>query len=337
MSTVRNLPAIGVRSLCWHGEDLVDWVGGARVFHEDGSSASARVSWGGFPFDAVVASDDGAWVVMFQRLGTKGLVLRGGQPVREIDRSFYHSTAYEYPVAVFKAPSGQLLLAHCPEDYNRLEFEDLEGGTRLTASTARKPADFFHSRLSTNPSGTRLLSAGWVWHPWDAVVFFDVGKCLGDPRHLDRLNGTFDSRNVGLAEESSACWLDDDRIVLGGSDEPEDPEEMAEAGDRLRLRRRGLAVHNIREERFESSVVLDNPAGTMMAVGPDRVVTFYDHPRLLEVSTGALIEEWPELHTGHQASSIIWGLKEPIPPLALDPRRKRFAVAGAAAITVVRL
>src|SRR5262249_3580860 len=54
----------------------------------------------------------------------------------------------------------------------------------------------------------------------------DVVRALADPRHLDRGDNVSPySGNVCLAEEASACWLDDNCIAVGASDEPEDPEE----------------------------------------------------------------------------------------------------------------
>ncbi len=97
------------------------------------------------------------------------------------------------------------------------------------ASPKRKPSDFFHSRLAASPQGKRLLSAGWARHPWGVVMCFDFARGLADPCHFDYgYSVSTCSRNVYLAEESSACWLDDDRIVIGASGELEDPEESRE-------------------------------------------------------------------------------------------------------------
>jgi hypothetical protein len=167
--------ATGIRSLCWRGDQLVDWVGGGRAFAPDGTETPARVSYG-YRFDAATASPDGRFAVIYERLGTKGLLLHDGRILREIDRSFSHAEAYEYPVALFNDPDGRLLLAHCPGNYGRIELEEAESGRPLIASADRKPSDFFHSRLAASPHGKRLLSAGWVWHPLSVVVCFDVAQ-----------------------------------------------------------------------------------------------------------------------------------------------------------------
>jgi hypothetical protein len=66
------------------------------------------------------------------------------------------------------------------------------------------------------------------------------------------------------------------------------------------------------------------------------VVTFYGHPRLVCLTSGAVIHEWPELPSGKQTSSIIWGIERP-PALALDAARGRFALLRGDEIVVVRL
>ena len=325
-----ELVATGVRSLAWEERALVDWVAGGARHRLDGASERAGVNYA-YRFDAAVTV--GAWAVLHERLGTKGLVLRDGRVIRELSRSFYHANDYEYPIAIWLR-DGRALLAHCPERYNQLEIEDLETGERLTRTpTGRAPADYFHSRLAVSPDGRRLLSAGWVWHPWDAVVWYDVAHALADGGHLDGLEGsTASSRNVGLAEEGSAAWLDDDRILLGGTAECEDPEEATDAPE-PRLRPCGLAVWDVPEKRWTSSVVLPDPPGVLMPVGDGRVVTFFRHPRLVEIATGRVVDEWPDLPTGTQASAI----RPNMPIVALDRPGRRFAVVRDDRIVVIAL
>ncbi len=158
-----SFTATGIKSLCWRGDELIDWVGGGRAFAADGTERPSTVRYG-YRFDAATASPDGRFAVIYERLGTKGLLLCDGRVLRELDRSFYHADAYEYPVALFSGSDGRVLLAHRPRDYCRIDLEDAETGRLLTESLDRKPSDFFHSRLALSPNGKRLLSAGWVWH-----------------------------------------------------------------------------------------------------------------------------------------------------------------------------
>jgi hypothetical protein len=157
-----SFTATGIRSLCWRGEELVDWVGGCRAFALDGRERPSSVHYA-YRFDAATASPDGRYAVIYEQLGTKGLLLHDGKCIREINRSYYHADAYEYPVALFRDPGGRLLLAHCPEDYCRIDLEEAETGRLLTASAGRKLEDFFHSRLTASPRVDRsaLGPPGW--------------------------------------------------------------------------------------------------------------------------------------------------------------------------------
>ena len=76
------------------------------------------------------------------------------------------------------------MIAHCPDEYNRIEIEEVESGRRLTARDSDS-ADFFHSRLQISSDGRYLLSAGWVWHPWSSLKLFDLTQAIRDPQTLD--------------------------------------------------------------------------------------------------------------------------------------------------------
>ena len=326
--------AAGIHSLCWRGDQLVDWVGGGRAFASDGTEQPARVRYG-YRFDAATASPDGRFAVIYERLGTKALLLHDGRIVRELDRSFYHADAYEYPVALLDDPEGRVLLAHCPGNYCRIELEEAETGRSLTASADRKPSDFFHSRLAASPHGKRLLSAGWLWHPLNAVAWFDIAQALADPHHLDSGDALPHSFNPGLAEESSACWLDDDCIAVAASAEPE--QDSVEGDVAPRLRPRGLAVYHVIKRTCLQAFQLDEPPGTILALGKRYVLSLYRHPKLVDLATGKVVHVWTELRSGLQDGSIMWHLDGDAkpPPMAFDPATNRFAIVNGDTVTLI--
>lgn len=332
--TQSSFNATGIHSLCWRGDQLVDWVDGGRAFTPDDTELRASVSYG-YRFDAATASPDGRFAVIYERLGTKGLLLHDGRIVRELDRSFYQAEVYEYPVALFNDPEGRVLLAHCPGNYGRVELEEAETGRPLTASTDRKPPDFFHSRLAASPRGKRLLSAGWLWHPLNAVAWFDVAQALADPRHLDSGNELPDSSNPRLAEESSACWLDEDCIAVAASAEPAQDGVEGDVGPHLLPR--GLAVYDVIKQTCLGAFQLDEPPGTILGLGKRYVLSLYRHPKLVDLSTGKVVHLWTELQSGLQDGSIMWGLKEEAkpPPMAFNSAVKRFAIVNGDTVTLI--
>lgn len=324
--------AKGIRSLCWRGDELVDWVGGGRRFALDGTEHRAAVYYP-YRFDAATASPDGRFAVIYENHGTKGLLLEDGKIVRELNRSYYCADAYEYPVALFYDANGCLLLAHCPDEYCRLELEEVSTGRALTTSSDRKPTDFFHSRLAASPSGRRLLSAGWVWHPWSAVVTFDVPQVVQEPKRLDK--GEHAKPPSGY-EEGSACWLDDDKIVIGGNGDEENL-DGDEKPPEPNLSPRGIAVYDLARTCCVQAFALDEPPGTMWAVGKDHILSLYRNPKLIDLRNGKVVQTWDRLASGLQTTSITRGANaEQIPsPMAFDPVSRRFAIAVDDAVTIL--
>jgi hypothetical protein len=327
--------ATDVRSLCWRGDQLIDWVGGGRVFAADGTEHPSNIRYA-YGFDAATASPDGRFAVIYKKLGTKGLLLRDGEILRELDRSYYFAETYEYPVALFNDVDGRVLLAHCPGNYCRLELEDAETGRPLTAAANRKPSDFFHSRLAASPRGKRLLSARWVWHPLDCVVYFDVAQAHADPKHLDHPHDLRSSFNPGMADESSACWLDDDCVAIASSAEPEQDDVDDDAEPRLRPR--GLAVYDLANRTCVRAFELDEPPGTIMALGKRHILSLYRHPKLVDLSAGKVVHVWTESQSGLQDGSIVRHLdcEAKPPPMAFDPANHRFAIVNGDTITVIQ-
>lgn len=309
-----------VKSLNWSGDELVDVAGGYGRYWLDGRAEPHVVNYA-FRFDRAVTSRDGKYAVIYENLGTKGLVLRDGQVIREINRSFYHANVYEYPVTIFKLPEGRDALAHCPEEYNKIEIEDIETGETLTRRDG-ETMDFFHSRLQASPDGEYLLSAGWIWHPLDRLVLFNVRDALLKPKILDV------SANMELSEElwevHSAAFQGSDSIIMTAD------EEGGTENDRLLIR------YSLRDGKIDFIIPLEEVVGTIMPLNDDFLIGFHEHPKLIQIATGKVVHRWLELNTGKQDSSIIYHHGK-IPPLALDPEHMRFAIADEEGITVIQL
>lgn len=143
--------------------------------------------------------------------------------------------------------------------------------------------------------------------------------------------------DVSLAETSTVAWISEEIVVIGSSDEREDPDEQDEDYEAIRnstrLHPNGLAVYDLEKREYTAEHSLGYPPGDMMPVGDSHVVTFYEHPRLVDLRDGAGVQEWRSISTGTRVSSITWG--KPSPSLALDPINHRFAVVTENGIDVV--
>ena len=313
-----TLSAQFVRSLVWAGDFLVDWAGGGARYALDGRFIPSAVNYA-FLFDAAIATPDGRCAVIYQKLGTKGLVLKDGKILREINRSFYHAHAYEYPVAVSQLPDGRHILLHCPDDYNRLEIDDFLTGERLTVSASRKPQDFFHSRLSISRNGRFALSAGWVWQPTDGVLLFDLALAIHEPNHLDECGFV----DICLAEESCAVFDVTGRawVALYG-----DINEEIELNE--------VRVIDPTHTECEQVFKIKDRAGSIFPIGNSHVLSLYEHPKLIELGSGKVVQSWSHINSGKQHSSILINQAE-VPVMVFDCAGQRVAIAGQDGISVL--
>lgn len=322
-----KIDAKSVRSLVWSGDSLVDWVGGGQRFELDGRTIPRMVYYA-FRFDAAVVSPSGQYVVIYEKLGTKGLLLCNGSIVRELNRSYYHATAYEYPICFAMLKDGREVLIHCPEDYCQIDIDEVETGTRLTESLERKPADFFHSRLMVDRSNQWLISAGWFWHPFDVLKLFSIDEAIRTPVSLDD-PGLFPSQQV---EVSTAAFVGSSSLMISSSD------ETFSGGDygNNEFRPKSLGVWDMGAKKICSMVEVAEPSGVLMPINDDFAVAFYKHPKIVSLRTGEITCRMPELQCGDQTSSIIHHI-DALPPLAIDALNNRFAIATNEQIIVVHV
>lgn len=170
-----------------------------------------------------------------------------------------------------------------------------------------------------------MLSAGWVWHPFDTVALFDLETVFLQPMSLDKVEcpGLQD-----FGEVNSAVLMDDESVLVSENSAQVaygDGDQCAQA----RIRRISLFDGSTKHQ-----FTIDLAAGVMMPLGSEHVVTFYQHPKVFHIATGQLIESWPEIDSGKDTSSIIHHLAK-APAMAFDPLGKRFAVANGKEIVVI--
>jgi len=283
------------QTLDWCKEHLVDWSHGGSIFTLDGQFWRAS-SYFAYDFDAAISSRNGEYTFIYKRLDTKGLLLKDSEVLREINRSYYHANAYEYPAAFATLSNGRTYLIHCPFEYCRLDLEDVETGEIITNIPGRKPADVFHSRLEVSPCNRYLLSKGWVWHPWDVVLFFDLNACLEKPHLLDENNfmPTFNT------EICTASFCSDHRIVFGSSEEPSmdsDATDLLPSGH--------IARWDISSKTLSRPVKVQGEFGNLIAINEIYAWDLYKFPKLINLVNGKIEDQCEEINSGLQRSSIV--------------------------------
>jgi hypothetical protein len=99
-----------------------------------------------------------------------------------------------------------------------------------------------------------------------------------------------------------------------------------------------LGRWSLRDAGWETRARLAEPAGILMPMAT-HALSFYEHPKLIEVATGQVVHRWTEFRTGRHRRSFgvqIAQGDDATPALALDPLRCRFAVADATAVTAIQ-
>lgn len=311
----RAFPAPNVKSLTWFGDELVDWVDGGCIYTATGEARPSYVRYA-YPFDAAVVSASGEYVALYTRRGTKALLLRQGRIIRELNRSFYQANAFDYPITFVTLRDGSEAIAHCPSDYNRLEFEIAATGEILTNVATRRPADYFFSRLHSSPNGQFLSSGGWVWHPVDVPTVYDIFEVEKNAKVLD--GGGFD---LSLwVDESTATFLSNNELVVGWGGCELSGQSAEIEGTELRTYSLDSGVAKV-----VRSVRVDKRISLLSGVGGGAIFALGECPLIVDAGTGTTLESWPDLRVDSiRRSAVDPAAVNPI--VAVHPDRSRFAM-----------
>lgn len=307
-----------LQTICWIDNAIVDWASGGKLYFPDGQTKDIGRYHFGYNFDSCVISEDGQYSFIYQKLGTKGLLLKKGELLREINRSYYHADTYEYPVIFLSFKNGKTYLVHCPSEYCRIDFEDVETGEIITNHPSRKPSDFFHSRFEISPDKKFLISKGWAWHPCDFVELFDLEACINNPLLLDNSNLKPDVDT----EISSASFIDQNHILIGSSKDAEsfndEPSEKLKPGQ--------IAIWDIQENTVSKPISLEFEfGGHLVAIDEKYAWDLFNYPKIINFKSGQIEDKLEEIYTGQQVSSIIHHLDN-LPKIAFNIITKQVAI-----------
>lgn len=320
----KTIEAYSLRTIDWFDNKVVDWNSAGTQYLENGEKKQLHKYHHGFVCDGSITSENGEYVLIFQKLGTKGLLLKNGELLREINRSYYQSSVYEFP-AIFFSFKNRTYLAHCPFGYNQIDFEDVETGEIITNKSDRAPQDFFHSRLEVSKDNKYLISKGWFWQPFDSIELFNIEKCITEPKLLDK------GRSIPkvTSEICSASFIDNNRILVCASNEEsmdDENEEPIPSGH--------IAIWNIEKNEISSSVKINGEFGNIFAIDDKKCWDLYNYPKIIDLKSGEVIDKMEEIDSGKQASSIIHHLSD-LPKITFNRKTKQIAIAKDDAIEIL--
>ncbi|PKA14315.1 hypothetical protein CH363_19200 [Leptospira haakeii] len=273
-----------------------------------------------YKFDSSIISSSGDYVFLFEKYGTKGILLKNGEILREINRSYYHANDYEYP-ASFLEYQNKTYLVHCPMSYCQLDFEDVETGNIVTQISTRKPSDIFHSRLEVSQNNEYLISKGWIWHPIDIIQLYNIKECFNDPSVLDKEYYSMPAPDLGR-EICTASFIGEDQLLIGSSNEEEFDSDRTDT-----FPAKSFAIYNYAENTLSAPITPDFRFGNLVAINERQAWDTIKYPKIIDLGTGNLIHSLDDIDSGIQSSSILqFGINNP--PLAFDNGRERLAVVA---------
>ena len=310
-----------ITTICWKDNTIVDWASGYQ-YELNGHTNQMGLHYG-FG-DSAINSGNGEYVFIYKKLGTKGLLLKNGELVREINRSYYCSGAYEFPAA-FVTLEGKTYLIHCPIAYNQLDFEDVETGELITNVKGREPRDMFYSQLEVSPDGTYLMSKGWVWHPLDRVVVFNIKECINNPKMLDAPQLCPDT---GTVEVCTAGFIDDSTIVIGSSDEFVDEEDIGQ------LSPGHICLWHLNTNQISKPVKVNGDFGNLFVINSNYAWDLFCFPKIIDIHTGEIVDQNKEINSGKQKSSIL-NNTDNFPSIIFNRQTKQIAIKAYEKIEVL--
>lgn len=305
-----------LKTICWLDDTIVDWASSGEQYTVDGKKN--RLAKYGYPFgfDSAISSNDGTYSFIYKKLGTKGLLLKNGELLREINRSYYCAGSYEFPAA-FITLQGNTYLVHCPNGYNQLDFEDVESGEIVTNTKNRNPDDIFHSRLEVSPEGNLLMSKGWLWHPLNTVIVYDIQQCFNDPSLLDN---PMLSPDVGV-EICTASFVNNDEVLVGSSDEVLNDEKVGA------LPPKHIAIWHLKTNLISKQMPVKEEFGNLFAINNRLAWDLFNFPKIINIESGEIVDENREMNSGQQNSSIIDSGKN-FPAIIFNRQTKQIAIKG---------
>ena len=137
----------------------------------------SKLQWGGFgfSFDGAIYFRNGGYAISDQRLGTKAIILKDDQILREINRSYYHADVYEYPIAI----TGQKGVSTSTALYSAAIKQvggDVNSVTGVAGFDNAAALEKAGGDITKTPRAKALSKLGYTDHSYDATSGKMVSK-----------------------------------------------------------------------------------------------------------------------------------------------------------------
>jgi hypothetical protein len=172
-------------------------------------------------------SNRGEFIAVVNDYGRYGQVVdvRTGKVTLNLDGGDYQQRTV--PLSFAFAEAGPRVVAIHRTAWNRLDFSDPASGRLLSEreevtyeANEKEPEhylDYFHGALHVNPSSTRIVDDGWIWHPVGVPQIWSLERWFFE--NVWESEDGFSKQNICGRDyywDCSMSWLDDTRIVIAG-------------------------------------------------------------------------------------------------------------------------
>ena len=200
-----------------------------QVAHSSVPAEPTNTGWVTTLRQRLHVSHRGEFIAVVNDYGRYGQIIdaRTGKVTLNLDGGNYHENTVPLSFAFVEAANGVIAIHRTA--WNRLDFSNPADGSLLSERSAtsfeteeseREPEhylDYFHGALYVNPSYTRIVDDGWIWHPvgvpqtWSLDRWFseNVWESEDGPSKKDICGREY-------YWDHSICWLDDTRVVIAG-------------------------------------------------------------------------------------------------------------------------
>ena len=77
-----------IQTMCWFNNTIVDIACAGKMYHLNGKVEEKYTYHFGSNFNSSIISENGIYAFIYNKTGTKGLLLKNGELLREINRSY---------------------------------------------------------------------------------------------------------------------------------------------------------------------------------------------------------------------------------------------------------
>ena len=172
-------------------------------------------------------SNRGEFIAVVNDYGRYGQIIdaRTGKITLNLDGGDYHPETV--PLSFAFAEAGTQVIAIHRTAWNRLDFSNPANGSLLSEreptgyqSGEERPdhyLDYFHGALHVNPSCTRIVDDGWIWHPVGVPQAWSLERWFSE-NVWESEDGSSKKDICGRDYywDCSITWLDDTRVVIAG-------------------------------------------------------------------------------------------------------------------------